>query len=528
MRTADPVLPQPLHRLGVPVFRGPAPASDDLAAVAERPQIVDNRTLQGFDMLVAITQKTLNDQMALLFAQGILPTSWEAAWDPSKPDLPPKISVQWGAPSVNLVTAVSANRIVEARFPMASGTLTYLEPDPNDPFRNIPREVDCAGWTLVFQVNMGLADIAATAPVVPPEVRKQLEEFSTEMFRIEHLFLNFEDANLITNSWRIEAPNGVPANAAFQTQFTVLLRRLIGLYQGSDNPYILGYSVTQTEGLARLALGYTLPEGARVSADDPADSPTFAPTGVSYSVFPERDRPDMSSLNFLLMTNHLPVPGGGAGLFEHNWATDPNVQGEMVFSQFLILGNVVTPLAAAIGASPSALTRELRIAARNKDGGETSCQVSFGDGTRDLYLDFRYTFDIDVEDHFGTGIGYVDGFVAWRTVLTYALDGDDRLTVSTRNEGYQQKYERHPNWIGKLESYLAIFADVATGAFLSGKGIFTELVSDDWNTKLDLRIDSAVADIRSRIILPAGNVYFFKDPRFNAAGDLRLALTYRN
>ena len=88
-----------------------------------------------------------------------------------------------------------------------------MDPDTGQP-KLVTKEAKVDGWTVTFIVNMSLAEIAQADiqahVAIPSEVREPLTSFDPN--DIQHLFLNFEDANLI-DSYELDSGGHYDMNA---------------------------------------------------------------------------------------------------------------------------------------------------------------------------------------------------------------------------------------------------------------------------------------------------------------------------
>lgn len=140
------------------------------------------------------------------------------------------------------------------------------------------------------------------------------------------------------------------------------------------------------------------------------------------------------------------------------------------------------------------------------------------------------TFRQDVHDRAGSGIGYVTGWLKWTTAITLGFDKDDNLSVSIANSPTQHDSEDHPNALGKFEQVLAVFADAVLRivSFRQAPNVFEDLVNGDWNVRVSANLSVISADMRSRLVLPAGSEFFFKDARLSQEGHLVMTTTIKN
>jgi hypothetical protein len=327
--------------------------------------------------------------------------------------------------------------------------------------------------------------------------------------------MNLEDVNLL-NNFQFNTNGSIDMT---QPELIGHVRDLIQAYvnslMNSENPYILGYSVTDK----------------KVERPDA----TWNPTGGSFSVYSDAAYPLRSSLNYLLETRNKPVPGSGEGIFTSNWVTRDDVQGAFVFSQELALNKVLDQLSTALSISTDSFTatdNRLFTATFNNDiKGQTTVSVSPVAGANTISIAFHVSFEKDMYDEAGSYIGYVDGWINWVSAVTFTVDSkNNTINVSVTNSQPQTYKADHPNALAEVERVLATFADFILSVFTFGqvKDLFENMVKADWSSNINANIDMAIQNIRTRIILPAGSQLFFKDCRFTDDGTMLLTTTIKD
>ena len=296
-----------------------------------------NGTLNGFDLVFSINQKMINQQIKKLFDSGHLPKTLSFKKDSWI------LNVTWGQPYLELLKSDSVNRNVILYLPIKKGVLGFFKPDPNDYSQNIFVKVPTDNWTLKFKTNLSLADVAVNSSAVYPEVKQQLTKFTGEQFSFQKLFLDFEDGNLISNSWSFQIPNNVNPNnpdsssTDFRDQFQIMMRAIIDQLKGKDNPYLLKATKPKYQ---TYVLGYAAKKQTTVS--------TFQPTGLTFSTTVFQPNKDYNTLNYLMMTKGKAIANSSNdGLFNHTWMDGPYNRA-YVISANLILNKIANTLADSI------------------------------------------------------------------------------------------------------------------------------------------------------------------------------------
>ncbi|BAU67469.1 hypothetical protein STA3757_48910 (plasmid) [Stanieria sp. NIES-3757] len=468
--------------------------------------------LAGFDLVYAVTQQTINKQLQLLAVESVLPSKWQY----QHPENKFGIDADLGIPVVDMNTGDASSRKVLVHFPLNGGKINYLTIDV-EKFTIVPKSANVVGWQLTLTINLSLAEIAAKLisehKKIPSAVKQQLTAFTEDLYEISHLFLNFEDADLV-ESYQLTAPNNTDMNDPnVINQVKNIVQSLLNTLKGSDNPFIFGYTVNNKK--------------------PPASNADFIPTGTTYSVYPEPAHLPRSTINFLSVTNGRKVPGVGYGIFTHNWVTTDDVQGAFVVAQNILMSKILPPLAEIMDAKASDFKpsgTRLTLTKPNDRGGHITCTVTPMGGTNQILADFYSDFDQDVHDKAGSKVGNVTGYMKWTTTISFGFDKQNNLSVSVVNSPVEQSHTNHLNALGQFEKVLAIFGDAIIKIFSFGfaPNVFEDLIQDDWKFNINADLSVITADMKTRLVLPAGSEFFFKDAIMSSQGHLTMTTTIRN
>ena len=537
--------------------------------------------LAGFDMVAAVSQDTLNFQLKKLWQSGTIRRELRL----DVPDLGIALDAILDAPKVKLGIA-DERRTVLFTLHLARGTLRYWEGfGPNAKERSL----EFAGWRYAFRVRMDMQAIERSAieagKAVPADVREKLSAFRDDMFSIRRLFMDFQSADLADFDPRESAmplPDGSPAGAGVIGRLKDALAVHFKTLAGSDNPYVLGYSV----------------ERRRDAADPPA---LFAPTSATFSTF--RDADDgRSALNFLLMLGGATAPSSPlAGLFHDNWIASPDYDGRMViaaerFRERYILGQLLPAITESIrhhADSPGfvAVTSREDIRAKLRfsadDAGREAFDRSFG-GVDDapgwaLYA-YRDNLDRDDAPHdrgYGKIVGRDSGMIniyrEEHTATSFhlrALPGPDVAFCGRGNAWMTWHFYEYPlnirTWLGGIDVKYNFGFDARLVAGVDGRITvathFTDNTPTTWhdtnvlvkltdiftslfNASLGPRIERskqmcaeiqgsivrAIEDALKRrfealgipVIMPAGSVFYYKNASVDAASNVLFDISYK-
>lgn len=106
---------------------------------------------------------------------------------------------------------------------------------------NILPGIDMTNWVFGIVINLDFADIERH-PNAPKFVTDQLNKFSSDMFRISQLFLNFERSELTRFEPSITTVGSEDDGVKFN--FTYLMTAWLKYFKdnAATNPFILGYT----------------------------------------------------------------------------------------------------------------------------------------------------------------------------------------------------------------------------------------------------------------------------------------------
>jgi len=303
----------------------------------------DTQTLGGFDMVLGLSERMINEWFDLLFFTQAIPNHWTRLisnqprtlpdyiakgisasdedfksiierWHHSRPQNSSSIisgfnplhwwesrdndldfgfgwDVTLGTPKVFILDRDSDNLILQITF--KSGTL-YHRPDNQRPVQ----EYSLDNAVFAFQVATDKIEIVRTD--LPTEARAAFVDmvdkssFREQDFRIEALFLHLgsASASVVENSI-----------SDFPRSMTTVLRQGVQAYFNSlvnnkETPYIMGYGVTlKQEQSNKSALFHPTAVGMSAS---------FGPDPATQNA----ERGSLSACNYLMMVNHQAPPSG--------------------------------------------------------------------------------------------------------------------------------------------------------------------------------------------------------------------------
>jgi hypothetical protein len=302
-------------------------------------------TLKGCDMVLAISQDTINFQFSSLITEGIISKIWNvilyensaivnlSALDfkaaIEKEDFDCAFNATISDPEMLILK--NESKTVNLFIPFESGTMYYWKGYGR---KATMEKVNMENWKYAFKVQIGsieksVANDPSLSWMITEHSKDALENviaqsgLDQKYFRIESLFLDFENANYAD----YDAKNSyIPIDNTQLSAFQNLLSNYFKTLKGTDNPYILGYAV-------------------KVKDVPYQEEAMFQPTALKYSTTYNED-PDLAAFNFLMVTNKEGVfsDAEDVGVFSASLITDASVDGELVINAKLFCNKIFEKL----------------------------------------------------------------------------------------------------------------------------------------------------------------------------------------
>lgn len=542
--------------------------------------------LSGFDMVWAIKQKTLNQQLVWLLQNHLNPSvligdaerdGFVIGGAAGSADEAMLASPTDASPMLELNTGQSKTARLILTF--ESGTISHYSGfGPGA----LVKTQSIKEWKICFRVNLNLGQVAHEAlgsatGTIPPSIRAMLTQFDPAMFRIDSIFVDLDNADLTTYD---VGASSIPTDDEFiKTKFSVGMGAWLSRFRGQDNPFILGYPVSRLE-----------PSGEPYNL--------FAPSGASLSSTDAQGAncavavPGDATLNFLLLTGGKKITDDaryrdpGAGVFHRNLAAGTDGDGVAIISRELFFNTylrrfLAQPLLARLlelGDYRHARDEcgpELTINARSDGfkGTDTGwhfddhvklkwhepsgsgdfthdreserrveCDVALsmqsdgGDGAHPVVnitlTQYRYEWD-QMNQDFGVagngylGKGWASAKLNWHMTLAFTLNEHGGFHIAS-SAGSDAPVTLHDTDGGYKVT------DLFTG--LLGLGT----IADDWKRQADALGDAGAGvaaalaastgpmldAARMSIVMPATSVFGYTGMRLNREGDIEFALRY--
>ena len=515
-----------------------------------------------FDMVVSYTQKMINDQLVHLTRIGTINPSLTLVQtvenrnykylmlqpeDPIPEESPyisctyvPQIHISQSGTDVTLVLNFVDG---SAYFWDGFGRLAQLV------------EYDMAGWKYGIDIDLNLAEIAkedlAKNKKVPDLIKNQLEHFTENMFFIDHLFMDFESADLLKFN-----PTHTDTKASGQIGQD-LLKSFMQFYLENlikdGNPFILGYSVSTTD--------QSQPKSDQKVPD------TLRPVGTTFTLFEDPENPDLSNLNFVLATKGgKGAITGSPGIFDTNWFSPKSkTQAKMITSSHdLIEAFILKPFYNTLRKGvQDQISKHLKITENNSyEAGKklaregidyTISDVSSGD---DQYVNVYHVAynnsPTEAELHFSGHMYFkknvsksegcnaeasAEAKIEWAATITITTtknaQGEPSLQITKNTRIINHSHHHSTNgcadtiaWIGKaLKGIFQAYTHMLDLGFLANalSGVLNLNVPGIGNVgQVFGNFKNALG---TYIILPAGDIFLFKNPSLDEFFNFYMDLT---
>ncbi|KAK6352477.1 hypothetical protein TWF730_009302 [Orbilia blumenaviensis] len=531
----------------------------------------------GYDMVVAVTEGTINEQLAYLADLGTIKTSlimglerksgftytpvfydtWDKVpkTDDGKTPKNPVINVEY-FPSI---TIPRSGTLACLLLNMKSGTAWFKDPINLD---LVP--LDVKGWKYGIAVELNFAGLSTDAlnggKPIPPIVVERLNQFTSNDFKISHLFADFTSTELARfdpeeTSVGDNPPEILTAFVSFMTNF------LKGMKDDpKTNPYILGYTITKDK------------DTPNPDQDVPL---SLKPIGQTFALYKDPKVPNMSNINFILNTqggqgklSHgiHPTPG----IFDENWIEfTEKCNGKMIYSSHCLLETLLLkpfyesysrssynnlkgagldisqPPAFASASSSNGYSRTYKISdvTSGSNQYQNSFTVSWNTTSEGISLDFKghiFAKKTVTREQLCTAVAWATGYVDWSSSIKIAAQKDSKgkpiVTISPPvakiddNGSNSDMNTCAKVWdvIGKIIG--AILEALTLGL---GQGFFIKLFSELLTPQVGAApnpvtcLQNLSSSINGSFMLPAGQVFFFKNAAMDPLGDISLQLTYK-
>jgi hypothetical protein len=304
----------------------------------------DRVTMQGIDVIVAIPQYCINNNLAKLLAQGVQRESQRTGELEDFSLRSVAISNnQMGAQLNGNLDSVSVQVCVPNSPKKIIFTLTFVDGylQYNASVNQVPQSqtIDLSGCQVSFEVDVDIQSVP-TEKNVPPQIVEALNNLGNGVFSIQQLFMNFQTIDISHFS---QENSIVPSDldSAGMTYLSDLLNQYLNSDFQSAGGHVLGYSIVGEN-----------------SGSLPSTLATFAPTKLDFitnqyqppDLANETRNPEIDTLNYLMMTHDRIFPSNLAQ--SGNWI-DPEddeegIHGIMSISKSLFMDRYLAVILAPL------------------------------------------------------------------------------------------------------------------------------------------------------------------------------------
>jgi hypothetical protein len=526
-----------------------------------------------YDMVVCMPRKTINDQLTHLTRLGVIHPeliivqnidgrdfSYQVLESASQVPVDahgnPTASYIYGQITPQVEIAESGTNITFV-LNFRGGTAYFWE--GYGPMATLVRH-DMTGWKYGISITLDLKkvekdDIAANI-AIPDIVKDTLYKFTSDMFTVNSLFMDFESTDLMRfDPAHSSAPSG--GDVGLQ-QLVLFMNFYLRDLQKTGNPYVLGYSLTTTDA--------TRPDPDKNVPD------ALRPVGSTFTLYHDPSSDELSNLNFVLATKggHGEIIGTPGNL-DSNWiGKDEQCDAKMIYSHSCLVENlIVKPFfdkfrsgvhdqikdhiqvsknndyAAARSVTSTGLAFNISDVNTGDDQYVNNMTVDYSVSGTDVLVTFKGHLtvykEVDKDMGFCTAKANAGGTIDWTSTITLASvknkDGEPTLGISASeikvlnqtSGSYKNDCAKAFEWIGKI---LGGILDALT--LFASNGFFSKLFDD----LMDLHIPgignvgAAFSNLSNSVsavlVLPAGQVFFFKTPGVDSDGNLSMQLTYKS
>jgi hypothetical protein len=522
-----------------------------------------------YDMVVSVTQRTINDQLTHLMRLGVIQPQFIVVQDDkgfTVLDSPSQIPMNPGGkpkyPFINAKMwpqiAVSESGVnVTFILNFLSGTACFWDLTGSPPQL---KSYDMTGWKYGINITLDLkaveqADIGKRIKV-PDLVKQQLHNFMSNMFQVNHLFLDFESTDLVRYD-----PNHTDTKDAGDQGLDYLalfMQHYLNDLVKKGNPYILGYSLTTSDS-TKYQPDQNVPD-------------VLKPVGTTYTMYHDPDHQDLSTVNFVLVTKggHSGILGS-PGNFDTNWIRpDEQCNAKMIYSHSRLIEHFIlepffnqlsaqvhsqikdhisvpqgNAYAAAKVATQTGFKYTISNVAQGNDQYVNWFTVDIHNDKGQADLEFKGHIKLYKEVHKNLGIDLeadASGFVDWSGTVSIksTKDAKGNPTLAMQHAFRIDNHDSRTHASTTQEVIATLLAIVKK----VGDVISSALDTDFFRTLIDLVLDQIAISpeignlavvmgnlgnsLSTVLLLPAGQEFFFKNPAADSEANLYLELTYKS
>ncbi|SKA41704.1 hypothetical protein SAMN04488128_105493 [Chitinophaga eiseniae] len=519
-----------------------------------------------YDMVISMTTETINEELEnlqnkgtihsqLIISQVLKGVDYIYAVHEKESEIPEDAAFI-NAELIPQISIPESGQNITLELHLKSGTARFWS-------RRTPNDYPIEDWVYSINLNLGLNDVekSETKILQPADVKKRIKEFTDDKFSVNALMMDFESVEKLPFfSEKTQAGKagdvGIEGMIPFMNFYLTYLRK-------TGNPYILGYAIEQrTE--SNTSRDHLLPS-------------SLTPKKVNYTMFKD-ENPAISTLNFLLITKNnedkkLETPDK----FPKNWiSAAEGIDAKMIISRADLLEKLLLePLFNKIKEWGEKTLEELKFKGAKANSFEQAQKI-VNETNKTSYVisentsgDNQYTNKIEVSFKHKVN----EGAKKQITSVEVGLDGYIKIYMSSREENpgplkdHVEWASTEVKWKGgfiikeekegdnpKLNVVISepvvdkpihhhgesglnlrkILMGLLEGVLGPGGALF-EVILHSMSGATDVgqvKVKDAFANlsnsINTTILLPGGNIFYFKNPAIDDEGNFSLLLTYKS
>jgi hypothetical protein len=499
--------------------------------------------LLDYDIVVAISQGTLNFQFQHLWKHKVLPQAFDIKVGKKELNV-----TAMGPPVVDLamVTSKLARDAESAllKLPITHGSFTYWDTSGDDP---VLKTEPLDGVTMAFRVELKLEETSLDAIQRTSDqgdssfnLVESFSDFSEEVFDISHVLADFEHVDLDTWDPDSSILGGLSAEGG--TELAKFWSTYLQEAAKSANPYILGYSVTK-----------------QPDSQLPADKALFAPTAATFSTSvhtpPSPDTAGLATLNFL-MASGSPDVSPPSGQFASNWIPSPDVYGTFAVSRQLFreryVAQYVLPRIADAMGIPEAFTETATgwtvahsessktnhpnldsgmVDVHQTDSYDAGCDVTIADGSFPVMVTasgYMYRKAFFEEHPLGIDTTYWgDARQEWTLTIEVSAADNGELVLAPAVTAGQLKTNSDESWLAKAADAVGGLFTRTVAQNMDDIKQLLGSIENDLVQAFQGRLAAGLNGLQTMIVMPAGDTFDFKQVALSPEGNLLMQATYK-
>lgn len=519
---------------------------------------------QDFDLVVAITQATINSEFSKLTQDGTIPAeliiyrveqdgNYVYTMVDSADDIPDDTEYIDASILAQIDIRESGTNVV-LLLQLQSGSAAFYTSGAGPLATLTTYTVE--NWQYGITIDIGQAKIGDENKIVVSDaVSTQLDQLESDQFEVQYLYMVLDNVDF-TKPESEDTSTGDAGEEALSA-FTLFMADYLDYQKDNGNPYIFGYNAFVTD-------------DTNTSSDDDVPA-NLQPSETTFNVYYDSDNNDLSTLNYIMVTEggHGTITTQ-AGAFDSNWITDDQYQGRIIladaiYTEYYILKPIFDQIRQGI-------YDQIKNVVNNSIGNDYDDAVSKTDSGYAYVISddtsgnnqYSNTYTADMGSADGAGTVTFNGYIrvkkteskeigtckakawaleeiTWTGTVTVgiATDQSSGYNVLQMSSSFPANTPRKKNdkndcareWdsiADFFDSFFDLLGDFGEDDFWGDffENIFS--VSYEGIGDIEVITGNFSSVMRTTVILPAGGVYDYQDVDFDDEGNLYSYLDYKS